>query len=396
MAIFAATAHLLGACRRLGEPSIVSHPCGQSVGSASVDGFIWLAGSPTQANGLCEIRQQQPRLLLALDPESRDPQLFNDQKSGRSVLVERFSGRQARPSRVTWFSSQGEKLGQRGDWPQNVYGISLTDAGDALVTGFDFGVLQRIQWQGAEFATPSSSELRIDAGTSVHPIHTLSEQNWFAVVDNGYDLTKYTALEAKVFVFRAGTNPVLTKTVELTDPQSGIKCRNAFQTLAISSSEVLVSCNPQYFGPKSGETVAAFKVTLEETGDVSVREMVHFDGNDIQRIDLWGVDVSQQFAFFGYKKTTIDNYEGTVARAGWMKVDDLTWIPEQRFAGPVHWLASGSGSVVACSADSQECSKGQFIYLSSKQPWSSPAIIQKLELNPELPFLSFAHELRGQ
>jgi hypothetical protein len=371
--------------------------CGGSSGNSKVAGLSWLAGSPSQANVLCSIASQgNARVAFSLDPESRDPLLFRDNKSAVDLLVERFSGRQSRPSRITWFSFEGEKRGQRGDWPRNVYGVNLLSPAEAVVTGFDEGEIQLVNWQSESFASPGATVASLSQEVVAHPVQTLANNGWFAVIDNGYDLVRYAAKESKVFIFDKNKQrqPPVSE-MGVTDPATGGTCLNAFQSLSISSSEILLSCNPQYFGPAAGNRVALFRVELKPDGQVQSRELVHFDGAEIQRIDLWGLDSASEQAFVGYKKTGMNDYEGVVANSGWIDLRSGKLKSESRFAGPMHNLSNGNGSVVFCLSESQSCSRGQFIFIEGQESQSENSIVTRLDLRPVLPFLSFAQELKS-
>jgi hypothetical protein len=383
-------------CNRMERKPDVSNLCGGSAGSGQLDGLTWLAGSPAQANVLCQVKRSAGRILQALDPESRDPLLFQDSQSSFQLLVERFSGRQSRPSRLTWFSAGGERLGQRGDWPQNVYGISAISSETAVVAGFDFGVIQRVDWKAETFALPLENVFSLAQGSDVRPVHVLSAESWLAVIDNGYDLIRYTAKDAMVYPVRQDNGFDEGDAVFVRDPRTNSSCRNAFQTYPLTRSRVLLSCNPQYFGPEVGQAVALFEVNLQSDGTISSRELVRFDGAEIQRIDIFGADISSGFVFLGYKKTSADDYDGKIVSSGWLNLNNGEWISEDRFAGPFIQLGPNKGSVVACRTATPKCGAGQFLHLGGAQPWSPDVTLTVSALNPEVPFLSFAHEIKSR
>jgi len=371
--------------------------CGGASGSDRLNGLTWLSGSPTQANVVCHIQNQSADVLLSLDPESRDPILFRDFQLNRHILVERFSGVTARPSRVTWFSEFGQFLGQRGQWPQNVYGLTVISSDEAIVSGFDAGVLLNVHWSNESFAEAKSDPVRLSFDpTQVHPVHTLSNGSWLAAIDNGYDLTKYVATDAKAIVFeRSQANSIkVSKVISDSESPSGRTCQNAFQTLPLSRSEVILSCNPQYFGAVLGAHVNLYKVSLQSDGSLQVKELLRRDGADVQRIDLWGVDSERSRAFVAFKKTTATDYEGQLESAGWVNLTTLELSLEKRFSGPIHALAGGTVFVSACRYDAEGCRSGQFVLIDGSAPWQSQSKIETLTLAPELPFLSFAQDLR--
>jgi hypothetical protein len=370
--------------------------CGGPVGNNKLDGLTWLAGSPTQNNILCEVREQKARIVQSLEPDSRDPILFQDSSLGLHILVERFSGRQSRPSRMTWFSADGQRKGQRGDWPENAYGINLAASGEALVAGFDFGVLQKVAWQEAQFASPQAEPVKVDGGNGVHPVHILSRGNFIAVIDNGFNLSTFKAVDAKIFLRDQSSGTTGFDSFKIADSTAGVSCLNVFQSLAISSAEVLVSCNPQYFGAARGETVALFKISIAESGELKMRTLVSFDGADVQRIDLLGLPAGGQRVFVAYKNTRIDDYEGTIFKSGWLDLDGGDFLIEERFAGPLKRLSGSNKFAVACAADYGVCKRGKFLFVGGAQPWDAAAAVEPVSLQPELPFLSFAQELRLQ
>lgn len=368
--------------------------CGDRVENDRLDGLTWLAGSPTQNNILCEVRQQKTRIVQSLEPDSRDPLLFRDSLLGLHILVERFSGRQSRPSRLTWFSADGQRKGQRGDWPENAYGINLAASGEALVAGFDFGVLQKVAWQESQFASPQADPVKLAGGGGVHPVHILSRGDFIAVVDSGFDLSTFKAVDAKVFLKVKSSEKTAFDSFKMTDSNSGLSCLNAFQVMPISTSEVLISCNPQYFGAARGETVALFKIALGESGELTMRALASFDGADVQRIDLLGMSAGGQRAFVAYKNTKIDDYEGKIFKTGWLDLDGGDFLIEERFSGPLKRLSGSNKYAVACSADYGACKRGHFLFVGGAEPWDGAAAVELFGLRPELPFLSFAQELR--
>lgn len=386
----------LSACSQRLSENTADSICGGSLPVPEVEGLTWLAGAPTQANVVCEVREQKAKVLLSLDPDSRDPVLFREAQTALHILVERFSGRQARPSRVTWFSAAGQKLGQRGDWLQNVYAIVPFSNAEAIVTGFDASSLQRVSLKSDQFAAPLGEPQIVRESSDSRPIHSLVRNAKVAVIDNGYDLKRFQATVAKLTVSDFASTQPTGKPLAIEDSRTGRQCFNAFQALAVSPFEVVLSCNPQYFGPNNGQTVAVFKVSLSVDGNVDVRELLAFDGVEIQRIDLWGLDDQGAQLFVGLKTTTAENYEGRVARAGWLNLSTAGWIPESRFLGPLFRRPEKNLSIVACSAASERCSPGQFVSVGGGLPWSDNAPSQVLPITPQLPFLSFAQELRSQ
>ena len=384
---------LMGCMREELKP-IVSNLCGGSVGSSALDGLSWVAGSPTQPNVLCQVQQSKASIIYALEPESRDPVLFDDPQSSFQLLVERFSGRQSRPSRVTWFSSGGERLGQRGDWPQNVYGISRLSTDNAIVAGFDFGVIQQVGLNLQTFAAPKEKPFSLSAEGPARPVHLLSNDVWLAAIDNGYDLIRFKPEVAMIFQVSSVNGLERRQATPVKDNRTGGTCENAFQAFALTKSSVLLSCNPQYFGPAAGQSVALFEVSLASDGEVLSRELVRLSGTEVQKIEIFGTDNNNEHVFLGYKTTTKEDYNGALLRAGWMNLLSGEWIPEVRFAGPLRQLGQGRGSVVACQFTSSKCQAGRFLHLIGNSPWS-PEISSSLALlSPELPFLSFAQDIK--
>ena len=51
-----------------------------------------------------------------------------------------------------------------------------------------------------------------------------------------------------------------------------------------------MSCNPQYFGPLAGEFVTLFEVELTAQGNFNARKLLSRASDDIQRIDVWGIN----------------------------------------------------------------------------------------------------------
>lgn len=387
---------VLAACGQSGLKPRVSNVCGGSAGSDVLDGLTWIAGSPVQANVLCQVKQSEGTLVQALDPESRDPLLFFDEENSIQLLVERFSGRQSRQSRVSWFSMSGERIGQRGDWPQNVYGINMLSNESAVVSGFDYGVFQKVSRKAGTFAAPEGAEFALSSEAQVRPVHLLTSKSWIAAIDNGYDLISYRPEEVKIYVVGNAQGAERRDAAPVKDIQTGVSCKNAFQAHALTRSRVLLSCNPQYFGPSEGQTVAVFDVSLSPDGSVSAKELVHFDSAEVQRIDIFGSDRDNTFVFLGYKATSKDNYSGKLMRAGWLGLSGGDWIPEDRFSGPLAHLAEGRGSVVACQADSGQCQSGQFLHLSGSSLRQKDISLRAVSMSAEIPFLSFAQEIKKQ
>lgn len=358
--------------------------CGTGQFTSEANGLFWILGTPTTANILCSVQSNELKLVQTLNPESRDPLLLHDSATGQTLLVERFSGRTARPTRATWYSSSGEVLTQRGDWPQNVYNVMRISQAHGVVTGFDFADLRKFIWSGSEVSVTGNSESTIQPLGKFNPILTLKNGEWFAAIDGGYDLIKFNAKDAKALVFREGgsAGSVVEKTVS--DSSHGMTCKNAFQTVALNNSKAILSCNPQYFGPLAGEFVTLFEVELTAQGNFNARKLLSRVSDDIQRIDLWGINSKADEVFVGFKKTTPDDYQGKVVESGWVSLADGRYAVDNRFQGPVRALASG-GFIYACQSNSEACRVGDVAVVDENR---SQAKIQSPEFS--LPFFSFA------
>jgi len=358
--------------------------CGTGRLASEANGLFWILGTPTTANILCQAQSNEFKLVQTLNPESRDPLLLLDSATGQTLLVERFSGRTARPTRATWYSSSGEELTQRGDWPQNVYSVMRISQGQGVVTGFDFADLRKFVWSGQEDSVTGNTETAMQTLGKFNPILTLKNGGWFAAIDGGYDLIKFSAKDAKAIVFKAGGGDGSAVEKTVSDTNNMLTCKNAFQTVALNNSKAILSCNPQYFGPLAGDVVTLFEVELTARGEFNARTLLSRASDEIQRIDLWGINSKADEVFVGLKKTTSDDYQGKVVESGWVSLADARYAIDNRFHGPVRALASGS-LIYACQSNSEACRAGDFAFVDENR---SQTKIQSPEFS--LPFFSFA------
>ncbi|MEN9529291.1 MAG: hypothetical protein RI932_1164 [Pseudomonadota bacterium] len=369
--------------KELGEKSSV---CGSGEASSFLDGLFWLNGEPTSANVVCSVQGGQYRTVQILAPDSRDPILLNDRATKQKLLVERFSGSTARPSRATWVDSSGEIVTQRGDWPQNVYSVIRVSASQALVTGFDFADLRRFVWASEQSESLGFTEPLQLQTSDIHPILTLRSGAWMATLDAGFDLQKFLPKTARAFVFQEDI-PESRREIMLADTQQRLECKNAYQFLQLSNSRALLSCNPQYFGAVDGEQVGVFSVELSEQGELLVRSLLTRASNQVQKIDLWGVSPSGERAFVGLKQTRYDDYSGKVLESGWLSWRDGAFTPENRFAGPIAVLSSSS-FVCSCERDTEICRNGEFLAVDESKGRNV-----RIPRDSSLPFLSFAVDI---
>ncbi|MBM3382605.1 MAG: hypothetical protein FJY29_09225 [Betaproteobacteria bacterium] len=367
------------------QKSESSSVCGNAPAPSVLNGLFWLIGEPTGANVLCSVQEGSFRSVQVLAPESRDPILLNDSTTEQKLLVERFSGASARPSRATWFAASGAVIMQRGDWPQNAYSVNRISASQAVVTGFDFADLRRFSWSGAQSEPLALGEPLLQLNR-VNPILTLRRGEWLATLDAGFDLQKFIPRTAKAVVFSEASSGN-QKEILLRDSIQNLDCKNAFQFLLVSQSSAVVSCNPQYFGAVEGETVGVFIVELSAQGDVVTRALLSRRANQVQKIDLWGLSPSGERVFVGLKQTKFDDYNGKILESGWIALQSAEFAPETRFAGPISALST-STFVCACQRDSTSCQEGEFLALNE-----SSGAIARVRPASSLPFLSFATDI---
>jgi hypothetical protein len=363
-----------------------SSVCGKGKASSALNGLFWLMGEPTGANVLCSVQGGEYRSVQVLAPESRDPILLKDISTKQTLLVERFSGSAARSSRATLYAPTADVLMQRGNWPQNVYSVLRVSDSQAIVTGFDFADLRRFNWSNNQSEALIVSEAPLFQPSQLNPILTLRRGEWLATVDSGFDLKRFSAKTVRALVFREAAPETLNEK-KLVDSKQNLECQNAFQFLLLSSSSAIVSCNPQYFGAVEGEKVGVFHIELAEQGELVVRALLSRNANEVQKIDLWGLSPSGESVFVGLKRTTVDDYNGTIVQSGWISWRDGAFTSESRFAGPVSALSAGS-FVCSCQQDSESCGAGDFLLVDE-------ASVTRTLLRREstLPFLSFAVDI---
>jgi hypothetical protein len=380
---------LLWAC---GAPKLKSlskkTPCGMGAAPAELNGLFWLLGTPTSEHFVCTSQGGQYRIVSTLAPDSRDPLLFNDQSTGQKILVERFSGRLARPSRATFYDAQGNWIAQQGDWPQNVANIHRLSETQGLLVGFDFAELREFQW--------SSEQLRLNGVLSGAPIMSgksnpsliLRRGQWTGLLDGGFDLVQFKSRTAVVNLY-VGNNALESPSeFAIVDQDTGVACLNAFQTLKLTASQALVSCNPQYFGPVSGESVAVFFIEIDSSGKVSSRLLLKRNADDIQRIDLLGKNGTQDKVFVALKKTTLDDYEGRVVDAMWLDIETGGVLSDMRAIGSVSPSDVAESLVIVCQFDSSMCRAGE-IAIRDADGMELRAYAPQFAV----PFLSFAHDV---
>ncbi|MEY2986551.1 MAG: hypothetical protein RJB13_72, partial [Pseudomonadota bacterium] len=83
---------LVLSCTPSGIPVNGTQHCGSGRVPAQLNGLFWLLGEPASANVLCTVQNSEFLQVLVLEPDSRDPLLFEDELTGRILLIERFSG----------------------------------------------------------------------------------------------------------------------------------------------------------------------------------------------------------------------------------------------------------------------------------------------------------------
>lgn len=358
------------------------HLCGSGEAAEALNGLFWLLGEPGQANVLCQVHEKTFQQVMVLEPDSQDPILFQDDKTGNVLLVERFSGSAARPSRATWFRSNGAQRSQWGDWPQNTYGVLRLSDTEGLATGFDLAQLNRIQMSGADDSSLGKSFAEPVSFSDFQPIVTLTNGSWLALVDSGFDLTRFEAQTAKAMTVRASD---LTSEAprSVSDPITKQECKNAFQTQLISPSKVVLSCNPQYFGPVANELVSVFEVELLSTGELKFHSLFAADGRDIQKVDLLGVS-GQNEVLMATMQTTPDDYKGRFVQVGFLSLTDAQFVEFSAARGPVALTQAGR-RVFYCQEASERCEQGEFYVAGTPQGGGS-------SVNPNFtrPFLSFA------
>lgn len=369
----------LFACAREGGFETAPQHCGAGNAPSRLNGLFWLLGEPTSAHVLCTVQDSQFKQVYVLEPDSRDPLLFQDELTHNVLVVERFSGSSARPSRATWFSADGVQLTQIGDWPQNTYSALRLSEVEGVATGFDLGQLRRFFMSASAGSLLGKVTENQKSFANFNPIVTLQSGAWLALISSGFDLTTFSANEAQVMrVSEVGIHP--DGMVSVADASA--RCKNAFQTLQLSNARVILSCNPQYFGPVPGEFVAVFEVELLASGELKIRKIHAENGADVQRIDLFG-ELGANEVFFGMKQTTSDDYAGRVVRSVRVRLDSLQLVDFDDARGPLALTKAGE-RVVFCEGTTQLCARGE---LFVSQTDSAPSV----SVNPKfsLPFLSF-------
>lgn len=372
-------------CTPEGELQTTSQHCGSGGASSRMNGLFWLLGEPSSANVLCSVQNSEFKQVYVLEPDSRDPLLFEDQLTGRVLLVERFSGGQARPSRATWYTPEGVQLAQSGDWPQNTYSALRLSEEEGLATGFDFGQLRYFLMATTAEATLGQFTEKEASFSNFNPIVTLQSGAWLALISSGFDLTSFSAKDAQVMRVSDG-GPHSDGLVPVVDSTSFERCKNAFQTLQLSNSHVILSCNPQYFGPEANELVAVFEVELKSDGELSMRKLHSENGAVVQRIDLLGQPNLKQVSI-GMKVTSADDYTGRFVRSAHLSLDDLQLQDFDDARGPTTKTKLGE-RVVFCTESSRLCKSNEFLVNDDDEAVS-------LSVNPQfsLPFLSFTTKI---
>lgn len=360
-----------------------SQICGTGQPFSELDGLFWLLGSPTTGNVLCTSSAGEFKVVQVLDPVSRDPILMQDQQSGQILLVERFSGPAARPSRASFFAPNGTLLFERGDWPQNTYSVLRTSAINGIITGFDFAELRDFSWSSSEISMFGSLGDFFKTLQKTNPVFTLKNGDWMALVDGGYDLQTFKALDSRAYLFDSKSPAARPSQIVLNDFLSGKTCKNLFQFMVLTNSSAVISCNPQYFGAVENEILNVFHLELTTEGELKVRNILSKQSSEVQRIDLWGQDSIRSRVFVGLKSTSVDDFQGKLMAAGWLNLSSGQWTPESRFAGPTYALPGGQ-LLSSCHHETSSCRIGDF---ALSRPDSADIKIIRPEFS--LPFLSF-------
>ncbi|NBO37249.1 hypothetical protein EBU99_01565 [bacterium] len=391
---------LFVSCREFspGTPGLDAQPCGraQSPDLNELNGLLWTAGTPTTANVVCGVRNGQWMVVQTLDPDSRDPILWHDESSNLNLLVERFSGRQARATRVTGWNSEFQMIGQRGDWPKNIYSALRMTHESLAITGFDEGVVEGVSLGRENFASRTGPIAQSINNTlqdaRAHPVLALRSGTWIAALESGYDLVNFKPTQVKAYV--SSTVDEGKQTVqEIRDTSSQTTCVNAYQSILLSASNAIVSCNPQYYGPQKGQRLSVFAVELTPQGEIVSRELLSRDGGEVQRIDLWGYSKAQLRVAIALRRTTATDYQGEVFQSGWLNLARNVFEIDSRVRGPVYSLPGKDKITLSCQAKSEFCKEGQFSILKESELLSTTGFIKQIDAGEQLPFQAFPQDI---
>jgi hypothetical protein len=110
--------------------------------------------------------------------------------------------------------------------------------------------------------------------------------------------------------------------------------------------------------------------------------------DDIQRIDLMGHSGNRKEVFVTLKKTSMDHYEGRVADASWLNVENGNVASDLRAVGAVSPSSQGQSLIFACQVDSEFCRKGEVAVQEA-----SGGEFRNYAPQFAVPFFSFAAEV---
>lgn len=246
---------------------------------------------------------------LVRDATSTDPLLFADQKEeGSLVLLERFVGK---PSRLTVLGADNRAKAEVAGLPSNVWHVQRLSNGHLLAPGWDDGSLGVVDHKTGkrtrENALPEGLANKEEdshiTGSLVDPKGNI----W--LLSSGISLGDFTPSAAKLHKLSSDLVRV-ERSVEVPG------CRNAYGPFVVfpSSSEAVLSCNPQYTGPDKEPENPVVHVSFANDTPV-FKTLVDGKNTGVQIHDLGLLDNGAVLVSARATNDSADGWKGTFVSA---------------------------------------------------------------------------------
>ncbi len=332
--------------------------------------IIFTVSNYRDATALCAFEPAQGALreVAVARPDSNDWLVLRDATDSSLLVVERFSGKLRKPTRITRYEpSLSQIVGEGGAFPGNVQDLLVTRAGKLLSVGFDDagvslgepglargGVSLRASAPVAGLPSPTSNP---DAQFSL----ALEAQGRTFVLTVGYDIAGASGPKQALVHLLSRDLAKVESSVPVKDPVSGVTCLNASARIKVSASEAVVACNAQYGdAPPSAsavQDVAVFRVALAG-GKPTFSALASARTDSVSRFIVGGMSADGAWALVrevGWKPNA-----ALVER--WLPARESGGVPRPAaasYGGEFAWHASTKSYVFACARDAKAACKAK-------------------------------------
>lgn len=333
------------------------------------------------------------RAILNRGSDATDALVFRDSRTGQLLWLERLMARNSRLTRIS--CEEKSKSRERGDLPENTFGIGYFDPVSLVALGWNDGKVSVFS-EDFKRTLVANKSLESSDGTSVlapndgHFNSFLSRGEARYVLSTGYDLASFQPSQAKFLRL----NETGTKWDTVFDIP---ECSNAYQeyTFQPSGSEIIMGCNPRFNG-NNGKPVRLVYSNIDDAGTMGSRPLAANIENDASMILPGGIRVGGSWVFVTEQKVSessrITVNPGRYLRSYWLSLKSGEKKPMPGIAGNVVFDAIERNYVFSCvvpkdSADG-ECSRNTFAILTESQ-WDRPELAKTIQVPYEYDFVQF-------